>query len=93
MAKQVIWTNTARDARQEILEKFFERDGEKKECKKLAFLIRSNVKFLSNYNFGGIESNYSGMRETTCGACTIFYKIRATSITITGIFERESKHN
>lgn len=87
MAKQVIWTNTAREERQKILEKYFKRDGHKKECKKLAFLIRSNVKFLSNYNFGGIESNYQGMRETTCGNCTLFYKIRSSSITVTGIFE------
>mgnify|MGYP000111978407 CR=1 FL=1 len=87
MVKQIIWTNTARAQRQEILERYFERDGNKIECVKLAFLIRSNVKFLSNYNFGGIESSYSGMRETTCGQCTLFYKIRAMSITITGIFE------
>lgn len=91
MAKQVIWTDTARQERQKILESFFKRDGHKRECKKLAFLIRSNVKFLSNYNFGGIESNYPGMRETTCGPCTLFYKIRASSITVTGIFENPEK--
>lgn len=91
MAKQVIWTKTAREERQKILDKYFERDGHKNECKKLAFLIRSNVKFLSNYNFGGIESNYPGMRETTCGQCTLFYKIRNSSLTITGIFENMSK--
>ena len=91
MAKQVIWTNTARQERQKILEKYFKRDGHKNECKKLAFLIRSNVKFLSNYNFAGIESSYTGMRETTCGQCTLFYKIRSSSLTITGIFENSSK--
>jgi len=87
MAKRVDWTATARAERKRIMESYQTENGDKTECKKLSLLIRSHLKFISKYNFAGIESKYPGMRQTTCGNCTLFYIIRSSSIIITGIFE------
>ncbi|MFY0625274.1 MAG: hypothetical protein JXR07_03185 [Reichenbachiella sp.] len=86
MAQPINWTLTARKDRQKILEEIFKRDGHKNECRKLAMLIRIHMKYISKYNFAGLESKFPGMRETTCGDYKLFYKIRLDQITITGIF-------
>ncbi len=86
MAQPINWTLTARNARQRILEDIYKRDGNKVECRKLAMLIRIHMKYISKYNFAGVEAAYPGMRETTCGDFKLFYKIRLDQITITGIF-------
>jgi len=87
MAKRVDWTVTAREERKRIFESYQSEDGNKNECRKLSLLIRSHLKFISKYNFAGIESKYPSMRQTTCGNCTLFYIIRSGSIIVTGIFE------
>lgn len=86
MAQAINWTLTARNARQRILEDLFKRDGNKIECRKLVMLIRIHMKYISKYNFAGVEAMYPGLRETTCGDFKLFYKIRLDQITITGIF-------
>lgn len=90
MVKGVIWTLTARVARQHILEKIYKETGSKSECRKFTLLLRLHLKYIAKYNFAGIESQYSGMRETTCGDYKIFYKIRSGSINITGLFESKA---
>jgi len=89
MAKRVDWTITAREERKRIMDSYQAEDGDKTECKKLTLLIRTHLKFISKYNFAGIESKYPGMRQTTCGNCTLFYIIRSGSIIVTGIFKTE----
>lgn len=87
MVKRIDWTKTARIERERIFLSRQTADGSKKECKKLTILIRSHLRFIAKYNFAGIESNFPGMRQTSCGNCTLFYIIRSASIIVTGIFE------
>lgn len=87
MVKRIDWTKAARIERERIFLARQGEDGNKKECKKLTLLIRSHLRFIAKYNFAGIESSYSGMRQTSCGNCTLFYIIRSASIIVTGIFE------
>lgn len=92
MAQPVNWTLTAREERQTILEEIFKKNGDKKECRKVATLIRIHINYISRYNFAGVESKFPGMRETTCGDYILFYKIRMDQITITGIFKNKEKN-
>ncbi|MBU2885843.1 hypothetical protein KO507_08725 [Gilvimarinus agarilyticus] len=87
MVKGIIWTLTARQARQAILEDIYAATGDKNECRKFTLLLKVHLKYISKYNFAGIESNYIAMRETNCGDYKIFYKIRSGSINITGLFK------
>ncbi len=91
MAQPVNWTLSARVARQEILEEIAKKDGHKKNAQKLAMQIRIQVKYISKYNFAGVESNYPGHRETTCGDYKLFYRLRLDQITITGILPIKKK--
>ena len=79
------WTLTAREARQEILEQIV-AGHDKIEARKQALLIRVHMKYISKYNFAGVESSFPGMRETICGDYKIYYKIRQDQVTVTGIF-------
>jgi len=87
MAKPINWTLSARSSRQKILEGLVGENNNMDECHKFVMLIRIHVKYISKYNFAGIEANFPGMRETTCGDYKLFYKIRSQSISITGIFK------
>ncbi|UXP30596.1 hypothetical protein N6H18_09540 [Reichenbachiella agarivorans] len=87
MVKGIIWTVTARQARQAILEKIYAKTGDKEDCRKFTLLLRIHLKYIAKYNFAGVESEFPSMRETTCGDYIIFYKIRSGSINITGLFE------
>ncbi|PIB36278.1 hypothetical protein BFP72_13190 [Reichenbachiella sp. 5M10] len=91
MVKSVIWTLTARQARQDILEKIYQQTGDKEECRKFTLLLKLHLKYIAKYNFAGIESEYPSTRETTCGEYRLFYKIRSGSINITGLFESENQ--
>lgn len=82
------WTLTAREARQEILEGLAKQKG-KVEAHKVALLIRVHMKYISKYNFAGVEASFPGMRETICGDYKIYYKLRQDQVTITGIFPNQ----
>lgn len=86
MAKPVNWTLSARNSRQKILESLVGENDNMDKCHKFVMLIRIHIKYISKYNFAGIEANYTGMRETTCGDYKLIYKIRSQSISIMGIF-------
>ncbi|WP_109832898.1 type II toxin-antitoxin system RelE/ParE family toxin [Reichenbachiella versicolor] len=79
------WTLTAREARQEILEGLA-KNQDRIEARKVALLIRVHMKYISKYNFAGVDSSFPGMRETICGDYKIYYKIRQDQVTVTGIF-------
>ncbi|MGL1888005.1 MAG: hypothetical protein OCD76_15935 [Reichenbachiella sp.] len=87
MAESINWTLTAREARQEILESLATNDVFKNKSQKFVVMLRTHLKYIAKYNFAGVEANFSGLRETTCGGYKILYKIRTNTISIMGIFQ------
>ena len=87
MAKRVIWTNTAKKARQEILAYWIEHNQSKDYSKKLSGLFRKKVEHLRIQNYLGKPTNFLDVRATLVSHFTIFYKMRHTEIIIVGIWD------
>jgi len=87
MAQQVVWTKTARNQRQSILEYWAQRNGNKKYSKKISLLIRNRIKFIVDFNYLGKETDYGSIRVTSAGHFMLFYKVYTDKIIIMSLWD------
>ncbi|NOY96587.1 MAG: type II toxin-antitoxin system RelE/ParE family toxin [Chlorobi bacterium] len=82
MAKQVVWTITARRQRQDILEYWSKRNGNKKYSQKISRIIRGRIKYIVKFNYIGKETDFQNIRVTAAGYFSIFYQIKSDQIVV-----------
>jgi plasmid stabilization system protein ParE len=87
MAKRVIWTDTARKARREILEYWIFRNKSKMYSKKLSILFKEKVDLLKSQHYLGKPTNFKDVRATLVSHFSIFYKVSPDQIIIVGIWD------
>lgn len=87
MAKRVIWTNTARKARREILEYWIKRNGSNTYSKNLSKLFRIKVALLQAGHYLGKPTDFKDVRVSLVSHFSIFYKVREEDIVIVGIWD------
>jgi toxin YoeB len=87
MAKRVIWTNTAKNQRKDILEFWYNKTDEKKYSLKISKFVRKKIKHLSKFNYLGKPTNFENIRVISDGNFSIFYKLTATKLIIASVWD------
>ena len=87
MAKRVIWTNTAREARRAILEYWIKHNGSNTYSKKLSILFKKKVSLIQSEHYQGKPTDFKNIRVTLVRNFSIFYKINEENIIIVGIWD------
>ncbi|MGN6340391.1 MAG: type II toxin-antitoxin system RelE/ParE family toxin [Ginsengibacter sp.] len=87
MAKQVIWTNTAKKARREILQYWIHRNGSNAYSKKLSQLIRKKVRLIQSQHYLGKPTDIENVRVSLISHFSLFYKVNNQNIIIVGIWD------
>ena len=88
MAKRsVVWTETAKMQRREILKYWTLKTGSTKYAEKLIALIKERIEIISNHPESCKLSEYSQTREAAMGNFSIYYKIFKTEIIITSFWD------
>ena len=87
MVKRVIWTETAKQARREILEYWIRHNSSKTYSRKLSILFKEKVALIRSQNYIGKPTNYKDVRATLVHHFTLFYKITEQEIIIVGIWD------
>ena len=87
MVKRIVWTNTARKARREILEYWIEHNGSNTYSKRLSKLFRIKVALLESGHYLGKPTDFHDVRVSLVSHFSIFYKVREREIIIVGIWD------
>ena len=87
MAKQIIWTDTARFQRRQVLEYWEKRNGNKNYSRKISGWIRDRVLIIKAYHFIGKPTNYDDTRVFTTGDFSIFYRVTGNRIIIMSFWD------
>lgn len=87
MAKRVVWTITAKNARREILEYWIQHNGSNTYSKKLAKLFRIKVALLQSGHYLGKPTDFKDVRVSLVNHFSIFYKVGAEEIIIVGMWD------
>ena len=87
MAKRVVWTKTATEARRRILEYWIAHNGSKTYSQKLSILFKEKIELLKSQSYIGKPTDFKDVRGTLVNHFTIFYKITASQIIIVGIWD------
>jgi toxin YoeB len=87
MAKRIVWTNTARKARREILEYWIKHNGTNTYSKNISKLFRIKVALLQSVHYLGKPTDFNDVRVSLVSHFSIFYKVREEEITILGIWD------
>jgi len=87
MAKQVIWSKTAKEQRKEILEYWAERTGDRTYSKKLSKKFREKIKYIVQYNYIGTATDVENVRVAVCGNYLMFYELDEKFIKILAIWD------
>ena len=87
MAKRVIWSLRAKAERQEILEYWFKRNGNKNYSRKLAGEFRETIYYIAQNNYLGRATDEINIRVTVCRYYQIFYEITKQTIEILSIWD------
>jgi len=87
MAKRVVWTNTARKARREILEYWIRHNGNNTYSQKLAKLFRIKVALLQSGHYLGKPTDFKDVRVSLVSHFSIFYKVGDEIIIVVGIWD------
>ncbi len=87
MAKRIVWTNTARKARRDILEYWIKHNGTNTYSKKLSTLFRIKVALLQSGHYLGKPTDFNDVRVSLVSHFSIFYKVRDEEIVIVGIWD------
>lgn len=87
MAKRVVWTKTARDARRKILEYWIVHNGSNTYSRKLSILFKEKIQLLKLQSYIGKPTDFDEVRGTLVNHFTIFYKITFDQIIIVGIWD------
>ena len=87
MAKRIVWTNTAKKARREILEYWIKRNGSNTYSKKISKLVRIKVALLESGHYLGKPTDFKDVRVSLVSHFSIFYKVAEKEIIIVGIWD------
>lgn len=87
MAKQIIWTNTAKKARREILQYWIRHNGSNVYSKKLSQLIREKVLLIQSEHYLGKPTDFKDVRVSLIKNFSLFYKVNKENIIIVGIWD------
>lgn len=87
MAKRIVWTNTAKKARRDILEYWIKHNGTNTYSKKLAKLFRIKVALLQSGHYLGKSTDFKDARVSLVSHFSIFYKVGDEEIIIVGIWD------
>ena len=87
MVKKVIWTKTAKIQRQNILEYWAERNGNKKYCHKISSIVRNRIQFIDKFVYLGKETDFGDVRVTSAGHFSLFYRVLADKIIIMSLWD------
>jgi plasmid stabilization system protein ParE len=87
MVKRVIWTETAKKSRREILNYWILRNKSKTYSKKLSALFKEKVELLKSQHYQGKPTDFKGVRATLVSHFSIFYKVNPTEIIVVGIWD------
>ncbi len=87
MAKRIVWTNTARKARRDILAYWIEHNGSKTYSKKLSGLFKRKVALLQSGHYLGRPTDFKDVRVSLVSHFSIFYKVQEEEIIIVGIWD------
>lgn len=87
MAKRIIWTNTAKKSRQEILEYWSKHNQSKAYSKKLSKLFRKKIALLKSEHYFGKPTDIENVRVSLVNNFSLFYKVYADKIIIVGIWD------
>lgn len=87
MVKRIVWTNTARKARREILEYWIKHNGTNAYSKNISKLFRIKVALLQSGHYLGKPTDFNDVRVSLVSHFSIFYKVREEEITILGIWD------
>ena len=87
MVKRIVWTNTARKARREILEYWTKHNGSNTYSKKLSKLFRIKVALLESGHYLGKPTDFENVRASLVSHFSIFYKVSEEEIIIVGIWD------
>lgn len=87
MAKRIIWTNTAKKARREILEYWIEHNRSNSYSKKLSGLFKKKIALLKSEVYLGKPTNFKNVRVSLVNHYSLFYKVETNVIVIVGIWD------
>ncbi len=87
MVKRIVWTNTARKARREILEYWIKHNGSSTYSKRLSKLFRIKAALLESGHYLGKPTDFQDVRVSLVSHFSIFYKVREEEIIIVGIWD------
>jgi plasmid stabilization system protein ParE len=87
MAKRIIWTNTAKKARRDILEYWINHNGSNTYSKNLSKLFRIKVALLQSGHYQGKPTDFKAVRVSLVRHFSIFYKVGEEQIVIVGIWD------
>ena len=87
MAKQIIWTDTAKKARREILQYWIRHNGSNTYSKKLSQLIREKASLIQSENYLGKPTDFKDVRVSLVKNYSLFYIANKANIIIVGIWD------
>jgi plasmid stabilization system protein ParE len=87
MAKWIVWTNTAKKARHDILEYWIKHNGTNTYSKKLSKLFRIKVALLQSGHYLGKPTDFKNVRVSLVSHFSIFYTVGDEEIIIVGIWD------
>ena len=87
MAKRIVWTQTAKRARREILEYWINHNGSTVYSKRLSKLFRRKVALLKSEHYLGKPTDFENVRVSLVSHFSLFYKLDKDEIIIVGIWD------
>ena len=87
MVKRIVWTDTARKARREILEYWIKHNGSNTYSKRLSKLFRIKVGLLESGHYLGKPTDFKDVRVSLVSHFSIFYKVYEEEIMIVGMWD------
>jgi plasmid stabilization system protein ParE len=87
MVKRIVWTNTAKKARRDILEYWINHNGSNTYSKNLSRLFRIKVALLQSGHYLGKPTDFEDVRVSLVSHFSIFYKVGEKQIIIVGIWD------
>jgi toxin YoeB len=75
MVKRIVWTNTAKKARRDILEYWIKHNGSNTYSKNLSRLFRIKVALLQSGHYLGKPTDFKDVRVSLVSHFSIFYKV------------------
>jgi toxin YoeB len=87
MVKRIIWSSLASEIYTNILQYYFERNGNKIYSRKLNSRIKKTIFLISNYPYLGRKTEIENVREFYEDNLKIIYQIRPLEIVILMIWD------